>query len=757
MALVVNLVDETLTVEVTSASEDRAAAAASAIAAAQSAQAAEQAVEGFDDAVTAALDDIATARQGALDDVGQAGADAVDAITPLVGQAEAARDAAQTAQGGAEAARDVALAAQGGAEQARDEAEAAAAAAASGDLSGAPAILPPRHTFATIPAPGSVAYGAHAVLEEDGIGPVWNDGTYWRRYHDRSIAAPSWVLETAGGVVAELYCDFANQRYWHRGVAYFGFEDFLAGIGGSYARTGTRAYRNAMGGISYAAANLPAFPHDASGDPLGIRMSRAVTNIILRSEEFDDNQWGKTGLTVSADLIASPDGASTADKIVEDSGAGNHRINSGVDVSGATTYTVSVFARAAELRYLGIGGMGMINENVFPQFDLLAGTDETIGSHAGLLGHGIEAFADGWYRCWVTWTTTATGGPSFLTLANLAALPVPTNPDSRQGDGVSGLHLWGAGLTQTTYLTDYVQTQASTATIGVDDLVLGPREISGELMANPDFVADLSGWTIELNGGTGSVVWEPNNDGTAVLTGDGTNGAELRQSFDTTPGALHRVTLVTGSSAPTVLRIGTTVGGSEIFSASFNGAGTTHIVRFRATGALTHASLVRVPDVSSRVRFAGIEEIEAFAGYDSASGVLFAEASRDEVDAARGVLSVDDGTSNNRITLRSGTATGLLVTDVGVNLVNANVAGNDAVAVERRKMAAKYRADDFRAVDEGGAAVTDTSGTVPQLVSQMLVGSYPGSVTFPIIGYIQQIAYFPGNIPAPDVDALVAS
>jgi hypothetical protein len=41
------------------------------------------------------------------------------------------------------------------------------------------------------------------------------------------------------------------------------------------------------------------------------------TNLVLRSEEFDNASWGKINATITANATASPSGVINADKIVE--------------------------------------------------------------------------------------------------------------------------------------------------------------------------------------------------------------------------------------------------------------------------------------------------------------------------------------------------------------------------------------------------------------------------------------------------------
>lgn len=50
------------------------------------------------------------------------------------------------------------------------------------------------------------------------------------------------------------------------------------------------------------------------------------TNDIQRSEQFDNSYWTKYDTSVSANQIVSPDGNTTADKIIEDTGTSTHII-----------------------------------------------------------------------------------------------------------------------------------------------------------------------------------------------------------------------------------------------------------------------------------------------------------------------------------------------------------------------------------------------------------------------------------------------
>jgi hypothetical protein len=86
----------------------------------------------------------------------------------------------------------------------------------------------------------------------------------------------------------------------------------------------------------------------------------------------------------------------------------------------------------------------------------------------------------------------------------------------------------------------------------------------------------------------------------------------------------------------------------------------------------------------------------------------------------RGVVSLNDNTANERASvLTSGTDPRLVVQDGGVE--QANINGGTVVAGVRTRVAVRINADDFAISINGGAVVTDTSGTLPT-VDRLMFG-----------------------------------
>jgi hypothetical protein len=173
----------------------------------------------------------------------------------------------------------------------------------------------------------------------------------------------------------------------------------------------------------------------------------ATTNLFFRSEEFD-NGWQLAGVSVTANVTTAPDGSTTADKIVASATNGAHSIYRTFVVDSGS-HTLSVWAKVGEYNFIGLeetsGG------NSVTSFDLLNGT---VGVVAAVHTASITAFPDGWYRCSITFTTTA----SSTSFAFRILDTVNRDAGKWLGDGTSGIYIWGAQLEEGATATTYIPT-----------------------------------------------------------------------------------------------------------------------------------------------------------------------------------------------------------------------------------------------------------------------------------------------------------
>ena len=203
--------------------------------------------------------------------------------------------------------------------------------------------------------------------------------------------------------------------------------------------TSTRV--NKSGLVENVEANRPRVQFDNNDGYLLLEPSR--TNLQVRSEEFDNAAWTKSNCTVSANQTTSPDGATTADKIIENSGSGSKKVYDGITTSSGTVYTWSVFLKADTRSKARLNIFGS-----YAEFDV---ANQTLLTQSGITSYKIEDYGNGWGRFSITETANATSTLTYVYLLDDAGNV------SYTGDGVSGLFVWGAQLEAGTYPTGYIK------------------------------------------------------------------------------------------------------------------------------------------------------------------------------------------------------------------------------------------------------------------------------------------------------------
>jgi hypothetical protein len=223
--------------------------------------------------------------------------------------------------------------------------------------------------------------------------------------------------------------------------------------GWSFSRTDTNGTATALdlaGNVIQFATGVPRITNR------GILVEEARTNLLLRSTEFDNASWTKSNVSVTANAIAAPDGTTTADKAIAATGSVNPLLYTQTTLTAAS-YTVSVYAKAAELTWLAIRFDPATTK--YSWFDLANGVVGTVdATHTAT----ITALANGWYRC----TVTATG-----TVATWFSVITPTtanNVSTYTGNSVNGIYIWGAQLEAGAFATSPIITTGAAGTRGAD-------------------------------------------------------------------------------------------------------------------------------------------------------------------------------------------------------------------------------------------------------------------------------------------------
>jgi hypothetical protein len=249
--------------------------------------------------------------------------------------------------------------------------------------------------------------------------------------------------------------------------------------------------------------------------------SEARTNLFHYSHDFSDSYWGKAHLTVTADQGIAPDGTNTAFKLIESSTSNiaRHVTRGGGTLANSTQYTAAV--------YLKKGTRTKAKINVFTgaashtgKYDIENGT---VYSSAGADAATIEDVGNGWFRCSITTTTSASG------TANVAFGMLPDSYDVvYDGDGSSYIYAWGATLEASPTRSSYIPTTgAATVTRAAETFTIPsanlpwptPQYIGDNIVTNGTFDTD-SDWTK----GTG---WSISGGQATHVAGTGSN---LQQS-----------------------------------------------------------------------------------------------------------------------------------------------------------------------------------------------------------------------------------
>lgn len=285
-------------------------------------------------------------------------------------------------------------------------------------------------------------------------------------------STPAW-LPLADAIAPKVYADFAAQNYWYNGAVIADWATFLSTLSGTLDGSSSRYYTNVAGTL--VATTGPRFDYDpVTHVARGILLEGARTNVIKRSQEFDNASWDlKFNGAVTANAGNAPDGTVTADKFIPTTANAAHVIAqtfSAVGFATSTAYSWSLFAQAAGYDYVVIrlfqnGSHGALSQ----VFNLATGA---LGASEGSPVSSIRNFGGGIYRLEMNGTTGATSSANdrydiWVGNSNVVG-------PSFAADGTSGVLLWGAQLEAGAFASSYIPTTSGSVTRAADSLVFTP-------------------------------------------------------------------------------------------------------------------------------------------------------------------------------------------------------------------------------------------------------------------------------------------
>lgn len=225
------------------------------------------------------------------------------------------------------------------------------------------------------------------------------------------------------------------------------------------ATTATRV--NSSGIVENVATGIPRV--DYTNGVANILLEPQRTNLAAYSTQFNDAYWSKNNSTISANLVTSPDGTTTADKIVSNLFTGRIAVWKVFTVTANVKNTFTIYAKAAEWNRICIfHDATTFSEGSFYGSSTIVNLLTGVSSNPSITKS--TSVGNGWYRIETSATPTITSH----NIAIVPFAPSTTDVNAVVGDGVSGVYIWGSQMETGAYATSYIPTTTSTVTRNKD-------------------------------------------------------------------------------------------------------------------------------------------------------------------------------------------------------------------------------------------------------------------------------------------------
>ena len=311
----------------------------------------------------------------------------------------------------------------------------------------------------------------------------------------------------------------------------------------NFSRASTATRVNDSGLIETVAIDTPRIDYTGGGCG-SLLLEPQRTNSITYSEDLS-SLWNFTNVDKTLTQVKNPSGNLGVYEIAANSTSGSHYFEpSTYSATSGADYTFSFFAKINGSNFVQVA-LSTGFSSLYQNFNLL---DGTLGNGNLTSGYSssIEPFGNGWYKVSIKGTTISANA-RFLTIPIITDI-ASRNP-SFNGDGTSGVYVWGFQREQGSYPTSYIPTSGSTVT-RVKDTSL------------------TTGLSSLINSVEGTIFVEM-----AALANDSTNRyISINNSTST-----KRIILKFGTSSNNISALG--LGTANSFNMSYSGATITNMNR----------------------------------------------------------------------------------------------------------------------------------------------------------------------------------
>jgi hypothetical protein len=234
----------------------------------------------------------------------------------------------------------------------------------------------------------------------------------------------------------------------------------------AYTATTTQPITNYIPQLLTAASGVARFDHNPTTfESLGLLIEESRTNLLTYSSEISNAAWTKNQVVVTENSLTAPDGTVSADTIAEDTTTNFHRVISPTfSVTSGTAYTFSVYAKKGTNNFVQLFvSTGFDSVNAFANFNIDVGTVGTVGSAATST---IANVGNGWYRCTMTTTSSATSAVAIINYG-LVTSSTAARAESYLGTGKT-VFVWGGQVEAGAFATSVIPTTTTALTRAAD-------------------------------------------------------------------------------------------------------------------------------------------------------------------------------------------------------------------------------------------------------------------------------------------------